>query len=106
MVLEMPPATFQRSMTVIFDDMVEKFIKVFMVDFSVFRTPFDTCLENLSQVLQRCEKINLVLNWVKCHFMVQKGIILGHRISAKDIKVDRAKVEVIEKLPPPTNVKE
>ena len=37
--------------------------------------------------------------------MVQEGIVLGHRISAKGIEVDRAKIEVIEKLPPPTNIK-
>ena len=37
--------------------------------------------------------------------MVQEGIVLGHRISAKGIEVDRAKIEVIEKLPPPTSVK-
>ncbi|KAL4361542.1 hypothetical protein GQ457_04G018050 [Hibiscus cannabinus] len=29
----------------------------------------------------------------------------GHKISSKGIEVDKAKVEVIEKLPPPTNVK-
>ena len=38
--------------------------------------------------------------------MVQEGIVLGHKISRKGIKVDRAKVEVIAKLPPPVNVKE
>ncbi|KAJ8617556.1 hypothetical protein MRB53_013742 [Persea americana] len=48
---------------------------------------------------------NLVLNWEKCHFMVPDGIVLGHRISANGIGVDRAKIEVIEKLPPPTSVK-
>ena len=37
--------------------------------------------------------------------MVQEGIVLGHRISEKRIEVDHAKVETIEKLPPPTNVK-
>ncbi|XP_019059092.1 PREDICTED: uncharacterized protein LOC109117049 [Tarenaya hassleriana] len=37
--------------------------------------------------------------------MVQEGIVLGHKISSKGIEVDRAKVEVIEKLPPPRNVK-
>ncbi|XP_022867583.1 uncharacterized protein LOC111387274 [Olea europaea var. sylvestris] len=35
--------------------------------------------------------------------MVQEGIVLGHRISAKGIEVDRAKIQVIEKLPPPTS---
>ena len=37
--------------------------------------------------------------------MVQEGIVLGHRISARGIKVDRAKIEAIEKLPPPSSVK-
>jgi len=55
--------------------------------------------------LQRCEDTNLVLNWEKCYFMVQEGIVLGHRISGKEIEVDRAKIKTIEKLPPPTNVK-
>jgi len=37
--------------------------------------------------------------------MVTEGIVLGHKISSKCIEVDKAKVDVIEKLPPPTNVK-
>ncbi|CAM8931810.1 unnamed protein product [Rhodiola kirilowii] len=53
-----------------------------------------------------CVDTNLVLNWEKCHFMVQKGIVLGHIVSHRGIEVDRAKVEVIEKLPPPKDVKE
>nr|GEX98674.1 DNA-directed DNA polymerase [Tanacetum cinerariifolium] len=48
---------------------------------------------------------NLVLNWEKCHFMVKEGIILGHKISKSGIKVDRAKVDVIAKLPHSTSVK-
>ena len=99
------PATFQRCMMSIFSDMVEKFIEIFMDDFSVFGPSFDMCLTNLSQVLQRCEETNLVLNWEKCHFMVQEGVVLGHKISSRGIEVDKAKVEVIEKLPPPTSVK-
>ena len=44
-------------------------------------------------------------NWEKCHFMVQKGIVLGHKISAQGIEVDKAKIDVIENLPPPVNAK-
>lgn len=57
-------------MMTIFSDMVEKFIKIFIDDFSIFGSSFDTCLNNLSLVLQRCEETNLALNWEKCHFMV------------------------------------
>ena len=37
--------------------------------------------------------------------MVQEGIVLGHRISARGIEVDKAKIKAIEKLPPPSSVK-
>jgi len=92
-------------MLAIFSDMVEKFIEVFMDDFSIFGSTYDNFLSNLACVLKRCQETNLVLNWEKCHFMVQEGIVLGHKISANGIEVDRAKIEVIEKLPPPVNVK-
>ncbi|PIN17626.1 DNA-directed DNA polymerase [Handroanthus impetiginosus] len=99
------PATFQRCMMAIFTDMVENFLEVFMDDFSVYGNSFDECLNNLSSVLKRCEDTNLVLNWEKCHFMVQEGIVLGHKVSNRGIEVDKAKLETIEKLPPPTSVK-
>ncbi|XP_070029071.1 uncharacterized protein [Nicotiana sylvestris] len=86
--------------------MVEDIMEVFMDDFSVVGNSFDECLINLMRVLKRCIEINLVLNWEKCHFMVQEGIVLGHRVSSKGIEVDCAKVDVIAKLPPPTSVKE
>ena len=92
-------------MMVVFSNMVENTIEVFMDDFSVLGDSFDNCLENLRSVLIRCEETNLVLNWEKCHFMVQEGIVLGHRISARGIEVDKAKIEAIKKLPPPSSVK-
>ncbi|CAJ2642327.1 unnamed protein product [Trifolium pratense] len=99
------PATFQRCMFSIFSDMLENSIEIFMDDFSVFGKSFDKCLTHLDVVLKRCVDTNLVLNWEKCHFMVTEGIVLGHKISSKGIEVDKAKIEVIEKLPPPINVK-
>ena len=100
------PATFQRCMTTIFHDMIEDIVEVFMDDFSVYGTTFDICLANLRRVLERCEETSLVLNWEKCHFMVQEGIVLGHKVSKRGIEVDRAKIEVLEKLPPPSTIRE
>ncbi|GJT36153.1 reverse transcriptase domain-containing protein [Tanacetum coccineum] len=99
------PTTFQRCMTAIFHDMVEDFMEVFMDDFSVFGNSFDQCLNNLDKMIDRCEETNLVLNWEKCHFMVNEGNILGHKISGKGIEVDKAKIDVIAKLPYLTNLK-
>nr|GEU56745.1 DNA-directed DNA polymerase [Tanacetum cinerariifolium] len=100
------PGTFQRYMVAIFHDMIEEMMEVFMDDFSVFGDSFSLCLSHLDKMLKRCEDTNLVLNWEKCHFMVKEDIVLGHTISKYRIKVDRAKVDVIAKLPHPTSVKE
>nr|GEV44488.1 reverse transcriptase domain-containing protein [Tanacetum cinerariifolium] len=96
--------TFQRCMMAIFHDMIEQTMEVFMDDFSVFGDSFSMCLTNLEKMLKRCEDAKLALNWEKSHFMV-KDIVLGHKISKKGIKVDKAKIEVISKLPHPTTVK-
>ena len=92
-------------MMAIFSDFCEKIVEVFMDDFSVYGSSFDDCFSNLDRVLQRCKDTNLVLNWEKCHFMVNEGIILGHKISERGIEVDKAKVDAIEKMPYPTDIK-
>jgi len=78
--------------------MVEQFLKIFLDDFSIYGDSFDQYLYHLELVLQRCAEKNLALNWEKCHFMVRHGIILGHEISKNEIKMEKAKIEVIAKL--------
>ncbi|KAL1559650.1 hypothetical protein AAHA92_09968 [Salvia divinorum] len=90
----------------IFSDLLEDCIEIFMDDFTVYGDSFDACLQHLDKVLERCRTKNLVLNYEKCHFMVTEGIVLGHVVSARDIQVDQAKIDVIAKLPHPTNQKE
>ncbi|GJR88121.1 reverse transcriptase domain-containing protein [Tanacetum coccineum] len=99
------PSTFQRCMMAIFHDMIEETMKDFMDDFSVFGDSFSSCLSYLDKMLKRCVDTNLVLNWEKCHFMVKDGIVLGHKISKSGIEVDKAKIDVIAKLPHLTSVK-
>nr|GFA00334.1 reverse transcriptase domain-containing protein [Tanacetum cinerariifolium] len=65
----------------------------------------DTCLSVCAMHRERFKDTNLCLNWEKSHFMVKEGIVLGHKISKNEIEVDRAKVDVIAKLPHPTTVK-
>ncbi|GKB60388.1 reverse transcriptase domain-containing protein [Tanacetum coccineum] len=68
--------TFQRCMMAIFHDMIEETMEVFMDDFSVFGDSFSSCLSHLDKMLKR-----------------------------PGIEVDRAKVDVIAKLPHLTSVK-
>ncbi|GJW84227.1 reverse transcriptase domain-containing protein [Tanacetum coccineum] len=92
-------------MMAILHDMIEKMMEVFMDDFSVFGNSFGNCLSRINKMLQRCEDTNLCLNWENSHFMVKEGIVLGHKISKNGIEVDKAKVDVIAKLPHPITVK-
>ena len=85
------PATFQRCMMFIFFDLVEEIMEIFMDDFSVNGSIFESCLENLETIFQRCKEKNLALNWEKCHFMVTKGIVLGHKISPAGLEVIKLK---------------
>nr|GEY10560.1 reverse transcriptase domain-containing protein [Tanacetum cinerariifolium] len=66
---------------------------------------FQSCLSHLEKMLKRCEDTNLCLDWEKSHFMGKEGIVLGHKISKEGIEVDKAKVDVITKLPHPTTIK-
>ena len=99
------PATFQRCMLSIFSDLVERIMEVYMDDITIYGENFEECLVNFETILHRCIEKNLVLNCKECHFMVSQGIVLGHIILEKGIEVDKAKVDLISKLPPPMNVK-
>lgn len=86
---------------VIFYDMVEDFVDVFMY-FSLY---FGCLLRYLGKVLAHCENTNLVLNWEKCHFLVWEGIVLVHKDSKHVLEVDKSKGEVIKKFPYLVSVK-
>ena len=78
--------------------MVERFLEIFMDDFSIYGDSFDQCLYHLKLALKRCTEKNLTLNWEK-YFMVQHGIVLGYKISRKALEVDKVKIDVIAKQP-------
>jgi hypothetical protein len=66
-------ASFQCCMMVVFSEVIEEIVEVFMDNFSVSAKTFMDCLANLDKVLTRCAQVDLVLNWEKCHFMVKQG---------------------------------
>ncbi|KAA3486816.1 Retrovirus-related Pol polyprotein from transposon 17.6 [Gossypium australe] len=83
------PATFQRCMMAIFSDMVEKFLKVFMDDFSFF---VDVKKPTLYLIRRN------VTPWPV------KALFWDKKFHNKELSRQR-KIEVIEKLPPPSTVK-
>ena len=90
--------TFQRCMTAIFSDFCEKIVEFFMNDFSVYGKSFDDCLINLDRVLQRCEQTNIVLNWEKCHFMDNEGIVLGHKFLKEVLRWTKLRLMQLRKF--------
>ena len=42
----------------------------------------------------------------KCHFIINVGIVLGHRISERGIEIDRAEIEAVEQMPCPLDIKD
>ncbi|GJX80907.1 reverse transcriptase domain-containing protein [Tanacetum coccineum] len=76
--------------------------------FAYRRMPFGLC--NAPATFHRCMTAifhDMVEDFIEVFmddFLVF-GIVLGHKISGKRIEVDKAKIDVIAKLPYPTNVK-
>src|ERR1044072_7407370 len=105
LVFAMPLLLFKHACLLYFQTWLKNALKF---SWMIFRCLVQIlmCLENLALVLKRCQETSLVLNWEKCHFMVKDGIVLGNKISEKGIEVDRAKIEVISKLPPPVTAQE
>ena len=81
-------------------------MEVFIGDFTVDGDSFDECLQHLTLVLRRCIETNLILNFENSHFMVERGVVLGHVVSAKGIEVDKEKVDIIQYLPYPQTIRE
>ena len=77
-----------------------------MDDFTVYGDSFDKCLENLSLVLKICIETNFVLNYEKCYFMVEQGIVLRQVVSSHGLEIDKAKIDVISSLPHPSYMRE
>lgn len=72
-----------------------------MDNFTPYRDSFEEGLENLEKVLERCKWSHVSLSTMKCHMMMEEGIVLGHLLSAAGIRMDLAKVKVILHFPIP-----
>nr|GEY30460.1 reverse transcriptase domain-containing protein [Tanacetum cinerariifolium] len=61
--------------------------------------------DEFKPTVQHQRRVNLKIHEEKTHFMVKEGIVLDHKISKNGIEVDKAKVDVIAKMPHATTVK-
>nr|GEX17033.1 reverse transcriptase domain-containing protein [Tanacetum cinerariifolium] len=66
------------------------------------RMPFGLC--NAPATFQRC-MLAIFHDMIEESVEVEEGIVLGHKVFSAGLEVDKAKIDVISKLPPPTNIK-
>jgi hypothetical protein len=99
-------ATFQRVMNITFVEETSKFIVVYLDDVIVFSRSDDKHLRHLRRVFEKCRMFGISLNPKKSLFGLEEGKLLGHIISKDGIKIDPSRIEAIQKLEHPRNLKE
>ena len=104
--LENTRATYQRTMTAIFHDMMHKEMEDYVDDIVVKSKTRAGHFQILEQVFERCRKYKLHMNPVKCAFGVSVGKFLGFLIHHRGISVDPAKATAIALMKRPTTLRE
>jgi hypothetical protein len=92
------PITSQKVVTRTIKPNLNKFMQVFLDDFSVYGDKKDN-LEQLQKCLEECRLNGTSLNLEKCAFYVNSGVLLGHIVCHDDLLVDPRKITTITILP-------
>uniref|UniRef100_A0A2N9H4E1 Uncharacterized protein n=1 Tax=Fagus sylvatica TaxID=28930 RepID=A0A2N9H4E1_FAGSY len=99
-------ATYQRTMTAMFHDMMHKEIEDYVDDIVVKSKKREDHLRVLRKVFDRCRLYKLKMNPLKCAFGVSAGKFLGFLVHNRGIDVDPAKASAIATMKAPTSHKE
>ena len=88
-----------------FTDERDKFVVIYLNDLTIFSKSDEDHLIHLKQTFEKCRKFGLSLNPKNSHFAMQEGKLLGHIVSQDGIKIDPKRVEAIDTINIPRNVK-
>ena len=99
-------ATYKRTMTAIFHDMIHKEMEDYVDDIVVKSKTRTGHLRVHEQVFERCRKYKLCMNPMKCAFKVSAGKFLGFLVHHIGISVDPAITTAIATMKKPTTVRE
>ena len=99
-------ATYQRTMTSIFGDVLHKQVQDYVDDLVVKAKNLVEHLMHLRQVFERCREHSLRMNPTKYAFGVSSGKFLGFLVHHRGIDLDPTKAKAITTLSPPTILKE
>ncbi|XP_071909733.1 uncharacterized protein [Coffea arabica] len=99
-------ATYQRTMTTLFHDMIHKEMEVYVDDIIIKSKKAEDHLIDLRKLFERLQKYNLKLNPAKCAFGAPAGKLLGFIVSKKGIEIDPTKIKAIRDMPVPKTQKD
>nr|XP_027122093.1 uncharacterized protein LOC113739045 [Coffea arabica] len=99
-------ATYKRTMTTLFQDMIHKEMKVYVDDIIIKSKKVEDHLVDLKKLFERLRMYNLKLNPAKCAFGAPAGNLLDFIVSKKGIEIDPAKIKAIRDMPIPKSQKD
>ena len=99
-------ATYQRAMTIIFNDMLHNIVECYVDDLVVKSRKREHRLMDLRRVFDTLRKHQLKMNPLKCAFGVTSGKFLGFVVRYRGIEIDPTKIKAIREMPPPRNLRE
>ncbi|ROV55883.1 hypothetical protein EGO58_12815, partial [Limosilactobacillus reuteri] len=100
------PATFMDLMNRVFQDVLDKWVIVFIDDILIYSKTEEEHTQHLRMVLQRLRDQQLFAKYSKCEFWLEQVGFLGHVVSKAGIEVDPAKVKTVVEWESPKNVTE
>jgi len=99
------PSIFQRFVNEIFADLLDVYVLVYLDDILIFSNNMADHKKHVKEVLQRFREHGLFVNGDKCCFHSDSVEYLGYIIGSGGLRMDSAKVQVIQDWPEPKKVK-
>ncbi|MGL6009303.1 MAG: reverse transcriptase family protein, partial [Culicoidibacterales bacterium] len=100
------PATFQRTMDIIFNGINGHFVIPYLDDVIIFSKNHQDHIEHVQAVMDRIEDAGIKLNKSKCKFFKSEIEILGCVIGNGCVKPTAAKIKAIKNCRKPSTIKE
>ena len=100
------PATFQRLMQNVFNDLIFQILLVYLDDIVTYSRTIDDHIQRLDVVFSKLKEHGLKLNPQKCHFFRSEISYLGYIVSAEGISTCSDKVKVVQEWPVPKTLKD
>jgi hypothetical protein len=97
-------STFTRTMSAIFKELGDRFLKIFVDDLNIHSEDWEEHLQHLDVVFLKLRGVNLKLNPSKCCFVARSITFLGHVVSNEGTKPNPGKIDVVVHFPGPKTI--